>query len=225
MSRSASVRALRRDDPEGPTRERLMREALQLLGREGLNGVSLRRIVAASGGSNPSALHYHIGNRGDLVRELAQMLQAWLEPRCLERLEKLKTRTRYSVRDVLGAVFGPVLEMLKDPAYGRDAIRFIARLGWEFGPQGQELSARLHAKSLNGALALLKPLLPGVRDETLKFRLVLNMANVYHGLADRSYLWHSPFGPLDLARPENGARLEKLFMDYLEAGLRNDGQK
>ncbi|MEK6806665.1 MAG: TetR/AcrR family transcriptional regulator [Pseudomonadota bacterium] len=206
---------------DSPTRERLMREAMKLLATEGFNGVSLRRIVRASGGANPSALHYHFGDRLTLVREIAQMLQSWYEPRALEQLTQLRERSRYRVRDVLEAVFGPVIEMLLDPALGTDAVRFIARLGWDFGHEGQEISAQFHQQSMGLAFKLLRPLMPTVDDEALKFRLVTNMNNVYNGLAYRSYLWRSPFGALDIVKQENAAQLRAWFMDYLEGGLRS----
>ncbi len=206
---------------DNPTRERLMREAMKLLATEGFNGVSLRRIVRASGGANPSALHYHFGDRLTLVREISSSLQQWLEPRALSQMARLQTlgAAAYNVRDVLDAVFGPVIEMLEDPALGTDAVRFIARLGWDFGHEGQEISAGLHARSMATAFALLRPLLPKLDDEALKFKLITNMNSVYNGLAYRSYLWRSPFGALKLVKKENAARLRELFMDYLEGGL------
>lgn len=209
------------DDPaDRPTRERLMHEAMRLLATQGLNGVSLRSIVRASGGSNPSALHYHFGDRLTLVQEIAADLQRGYEARAVSQLEALRTRRRYSVRDVLDAVFGPVIDMLQDPSLGLDAIRFIARLGWDFGHEGQAISADYHRRSMTLAFELLQPLLPSVDEEALKFKLVTNMGNVYNGLAHRSYMWRSPFGPSSLAKKENGARLRELFMDYLEGGLR-----
>ncbi|MGQ3179211.1 MAG: TetR/AcrR family transcriptional regulator, partial [Blastomonas fulva] len=71
------------------TRERLLLEAMRLFAREGMNAVSLRRIVAAAGAANLSALHYHFGNRESVVTEVARMLQRILEPRCRARLEAL----------------------------------------------------------------------------------------------------------------------------------------
>lgn len=205
--------------PDAPTRERLMREAMKLLATQGFNAVSLRHIVRASGGANPSALHYHFGDRLTLVREIAEMLQQWYEPRALEQLQRLRERRGYRVRDVLEAVFGPVIEMLLDPALGTDAVRFIARLGWDFGHEGQAISAEFHRRSMGLAFDLLRPLMPTVDDETLKFRLVTNMNNVYNGLAYRSYLWRSPFGALALVKKENAAALRAAFMNYLEGGL------
>jgi AcrR family transcriptional regulator len=212
-----------RTDTGGQTRERLMREALKLLATEGLNGVSLRRIVQASGAANPSALRYHFGSRQVLVKEITLWLKQWLEPRICQRLSRLSARTpgSYSVRDVIEAAFGPVIEMLQEPDLGLDAVRFIARLGWDFGHEGQELSAELHRQSMGLTFTLLHSLLPDLDEEVLKFRLITNMNAVYNGIAYRSYLRRSPFGSLDIARQENTAQLEKVFLDYLESGVRH----
>lgn len=207
-----------RDDNSGQTRERLMREALKLLATDGFQGVSLRRIVQASGAANPSALHYHFGNRSALIREITLWLQQWLEPRICERLTALERKAsgEFGLRDVLAAVYGPVIEMLQEPSLGLDAVRFIARLGWDFGHEGQELSARLHHRSQMQAFALLHKLLPEVEEDTLKFRMITNMNAVYNGIAYRSYLRRSPFGPVDLSITQ----LTQVFFDYLEAGIR-----
>ena len=112
-----------------------------------------------------------------------------------------------------------VAAVVDDPEHGSATIRFIARLGWDFGPPGQELSAGLHREVLEQAERLLQPAFPVLDAEVLRFRLVVSMGYVYHGLADRSYLWRSPFGALDLANKSRGDELRRHFYDYLEAGL------
>jgi AcrR family transcriptional regulator len=50
------------------TRERLIATAERLFASEGVNGVSLREIVRASGARNVTALQYHFGDRRGLLR-------------------------------------------------------------------------------------------------------------------------------------------------------------
>lgn len=204
------------------TRERLLYEAMRLFAREGMNAVSLRRVVAAAGAANLSALHYHFGNRESVVEEVTNMLQALLEPRCCARLDALAGQP-YTLRDVVEAAFGPMIEMLTEPGLGRDAVCFIGRLGWDFGDKGQTLSAGLHRRILGLTLERLQVLLPEVPLETLQFRLILSMNALYYGISYRSYLRRSPFGPMEIAERGNEARERREFMDYLEAGLRNPG--
>ena len=216
------------DDPSPPalspidpqaTRTRLIEEAMHLMAREGMNAVSLRRIVIAAGAQNPSALHYHFGGRDELIEAITHFLQQWLEPRACARLEALAHQPGYTVRDVVEAAFGPVIAMLSEPALGRDAVNFIGRLGWDYGEKGQEISAALHRRTLELTLARLKALMPSVGRETIQFHLLLTMNAVYYGISYRSYMRRSPFGAMELSMPGNEAREQEEFLDYLEAGL------
>lgn len=202
------------------TRERLLLEAMRLFAQEGMNAVSLRRIVAAAGAANLSALHYHFGNRARVVEEVTQMLKRILVPRCCTRLEALGER-EHSVRDVLDAAFGPMIDMLGEPGLGRDAVCFIGRLGWDFGEEGQRFSAEMHREVLEMTLRRLQSLLPGTPTEVLQFRLLLTMNSLYYGISYRSYALRSPFGPLSMGRRGNAQQERALFMDYLEAGIRH----
>lgn len=206
------------DPPD--TRTRLIEEAIRLMAHEGLNAVSLRRVVAAAGAQNASALHYHFGGRDELIAAISTHLQHWLEPRACARLEALDYRApHYTVRDVVEAAFGPVIEMMTEPTLGRDAVCFIGRLGWDYGEQGQVLSAALHQRTLALTLERLRALRPDVPLETLQFRLLLTMNAVYYGISYRNYMRRSPFGAMDLSPPGNEERERKQFLDYLEAGL------
>lgn len=205
-------------DPQA-TRTRLIEEAMKLMAREGMNAVSLRRIVIAAGAQNPSALHYHFGGRDELIEATTHFLQQWLEPRSCARLEALAGQPGYTVRDVVEAAFGPVIAMLGEPTLGRDAVCFIGRLGWDYGEKGQVFSAALHRRMLELTLARLQALMPGVGRETIQFRLLLTMNAVYYGISYRSYMRRSPFGPMELSMPGNEAREQEEFLDYLEAGL------
>ncbi len=206
-------------DPQA-TRTRLIEEAIKLMAREGMNAVSLRRVVMAAGAQNASALHYHFGGRDELIGAIATYLQQWLEPRACARLQALEARApQYTVRDVVEAAFGPVIEMLTEPALGRDAVCFIGRLGWDYGEQGQVFSAALHQRMLALTMERLQALMPGVARETIQFRLLLTMNAVYYGISYRSYMRRSPFGPMELSQPGHEAREQKEFLDYLEAGL------
>ncbi len=205
--------------PEQGTRERLMRSALKLFASDGLKGVSMRRIVKEAGAANSSALLYHFGTREALIEEIGGFLQYRLEPLCLARLQVVSEKASYSARDVVEAVFLPVVDLLYEPDFGKDAIRFLARLAWEFGPEGQELSARIHRKALNRALELVERLFPQTPRDAIQVHLILNMATAYHSLAELNYMWRSPFGAVGLLQKKRNPELQKIFFDHLAAGL------
>jgi AcrR family transcriptional regulator len=53
-----------------PTRERLKTAAQRLFAERGIDGVSVRDIVAAAGARNGASIHYHFGAKEALVQEL-----------------------------------------------------------------------------------------------------------------------------------------------------------
>ncbi len=52
------------------TKERLLTEGQRIFAEEGAFTVALRRVVAAAGQKNESALHYHFGNRQGLINAI-----------------------------------------------------------------------------------------------------------------------------------------------------------
>lgn len=56
--------------PGDPTRERLKTAAQRLFAERGIDGVSVRDIVAAAGARNGASVHYHFGAKEALVQEL-----------------------------------------------------------------------------------------------------------------------------------------------------------
>lgn len=204
------------------TRERLLWTALKLFAADGLKGVSLRRIVADAGAANPSALHYHFGTRHALIAALSDMIFERLSSTALPRLQALADKPR-GVREVLEAMFRPVMELRETGEEGLYAVQFMARLSWEFGPEGQQLSARGLAPIAARALEQLERLLPRKDPEHLRLQLLMAMTNVFHGLADYNYVRIAPFGPRKLLRAGSAALREKLFFDYLEAGISSKG--
>lgn len=205
------------------TRVRLLRKALALFAQDGLKAVSLRRIVSAAGGANPSALHYHFGNRWALVTEIAEQIFARLRGQTLSALHALDARP-HNIREVLEALYLPVMRLREEGAGGRDAVRFLARLSWEFGEEGQALSGAGLAESAEACLQHLLPLLPHKSADEVRFHLLLTMTNVFHGLADLEYMEAVPFGPRSLLGPAHARRRSELMFDYLEAGLRGSAR-
>lgn len=207
------------------TRDRLMLEAMRLFADEGLTAVALRRVVHAAGAQNSSALHYHFGGRRGLVEGIVRMLGDWLTPRWDARFHALENSAQPSTRAVVDALYGPVIDLHGHAPLGPSAVRFLARLAWDLGQDGQSISATLHAEPMQRAEALLQQRMTAPTTEILRLRLLMTMANVYHGLSDRSYLRRSPFGAVALAEPAQSNQLQAHFFDYLVAGLEGPAQQ
>src|ERR1700761_3738090 len=71
---SATTRAkalsLKRPAVEDGTRDRLKSAAMRLFSIHGIDGVTVRDIVAEAGAKNGASLHYYFRTKDDLVREL-----------------------------------------------------------------------------------------------------------------------------------------------------------
>ena len=216
----ASARMTAERSNAGSTRQRLLLEAMRLFADEGLNAVALRRVVQAAGAQNSSALHYYFGGRSGLVAGIVKQLGEWLQPRWSQRFDALAREAAPDAMAVVEALYDPVMELYASKTYGPSAVRFLARLAWDLGQDGQQLSAELHAMPLQRAESLLRRhSWPATDIEILRLRLLMTMANVYHGLSDRSYLRRSPFGALALAHPDQADALRRHFYQYLVAGL------
>lgn len=221
MPSPAQSRVVPRPGPSADkTRANLLQKALTLFAQDGLKGVSLRRIVSASGAANPSALHYHFGDRWALVTAIAAQVFGQLTQQSLQRLAALGERPR-SVRAVLEAVYMPLVMLREQEPGGRDAVRFMARLSWEFGREGQALSSNSLAPLANAALAQLEKLLPEKSPDAIRLHLAMSMTNVFHGLADFEYLEIAPFGPGGLLGAARKRQRLEAFFDFLEGGVRS----
>jgi len=104
-------------------RERLLDCAEHLFAEHGLEGVSLRAINAKAGLS-PAALHYHFGTQQALVEALLERQMPALMERRRRLLNDLdKRRAPPTVREVLGALIRPQVELLAEG--GEGGLRYM----------------------------------------------------------------------------------------------------
>ncbi|MEC9433837.1 MAG: TetR family transcriptional regulator [Pseudomonadota bacterium] len=109
------------------TRERLILAAERLFAEEGM-GVSLRRINAAAGQKNVSALHYHFGDRDALVEAILAYRMARSSVRRDALLAKAIAEGRAGdLRALVEAAIRPVAEQIRSTAAGSHFVRFVAQ--------------------------------------------------------------------------------------------------
>jgi AcrR family transcriptional regulator len=106
----------------------LVAEARRLFAAEGVHRVKVADIVSAAGQRNPSALTYHFGSRGGVLREI---LDRHNEPIDLERgryLERLGPDP--STRELVATLLRPYSTQLQT-LEGRQYLRIVAQIGGE----------------------------------------------------------------------------------------------
>lgn len=144
-----------------PTRTAIMDAAERLMAEHGLNGVSLRSILAEAG-ANTAALHYHFGSREALVEAILARRGRPMNLRRREMLDALEAGPNPpGLYDIVGAVVDPLLELIRrEGDAGRSYIRFLARLQFDRSSIHQELEDRYFpdirkriARMLRGACA------------------------------------------------------------------------
>jgi AcrR family transcriptional regulator len=110
------------------TRERLVAEARRLFAEEGVYRVKVADIVAAARQRNPSALTYHFGSRGGVLREILDRHNGPIDDDRGRYLAALGPAP--STRDLVTALLRPYSTQF-DTREGREYLRIVAQLGTE----------------------------------------------------------------------------------------------
>lgn len=213
-----------------PARERLKAAALRLFSARGIDGVSVRDVVAAAGLRNGAALHYYFGSKEALARELVRDGARRSDRERRRRLDALeRAGGPRSPAEAIRVIVAPETERLRPdaPPVGFGHMRFVAGLQ---GPHRRLLSAAFEDGLNEGYLRCqrhLRRLLPGVPDAAMRRRLVFLNLFLGTSLAAREAafeadpsggaLWGRPEAIEDLiaaaaalvaggANPEHGAR-------------------
>ena len=190
--------------------------ALSLYAREGLHGVSLRTISAASGSRNSAAMHYHFDNKAGLIRALLKTIYAQLGELATQQQTVRKVRESGDLREALRLTLMPLASLSRDMEWGPDALVFLARLLAEADEEMAAINNEFSGGFYLEADAQLARLLPELNPQTRQLRLIFMTVNVFHGFADVGALAHTPFGDLSTIDDEV---LINLLVDYLYNGL------
>jgi len=111
-------------------REQIKQAALRLFAQRGVDGVTVRAIVAASGQKNHGSISYYFGTKEALIRELVADGARVIEQRrsaCLDRIESRDGPI--SIREIVEALVYPSFDIMRELGGQEDNyIRFITLL-------------------------------------------------------------------------------------------------
>ncbi len=207
---------------ESDTRECIVRAALGLFAKHGIDGVSLRQIVSAAGQSNPSAVHYHFQSKEGLISAVVDHVGEQLQPlqqQALALMTSAQARGGLTVREVVKLAVLPFAELYASSYEGRMAIRFLSRLTWQRDVLGQERLFTQAWAFWRDVVHILHPLIPHKSMDTLMFQGVLTGCTLLHGLADMSLLSREPAFGLNELMKQRSADMFESFCDYMAGGL------
>ena len=184
----------------GATRVALLLAAMQEFAAHGIAGTTVRQITTAAGARNPSALHYHFGNKAGLLNQLVAFVQDWFDRTRQPQLEVLEARLALgdppSLRDALEVFVRPYAQLIAEKAWGLAAIRFIATVEFEQQKAGWETLYR-HTSSIAERHHRLVMAAAGQQDgELARRRTLFFYDSVIQGFAVHKHLNVSFLGNL-----------------------------
>lgn len=174
---------------ENATRTAIMDAAERMMAEHGMNGVSIRSILAEAG-ANTAALHYHFGSREQLVEAILARRGKQMNYRRREMLDALEARKQPpSVADIVDAVVDPLIEMLRDEGEaGRRYIRFLARLQSDRSTVHMELENRYFPDVHDRIFGMLPRACPHISRSELALRATMMLDTMLQSLANASVM-------------------------------------
>jgi len=110
------------------TRDRLIAAAEELFADNGIETVSLREIVRASGARNTTALQYHFGNRAGLVQAVLDKHHLDVDVRRHAMLDLYEAEGEANLWALARALVHPLAAKLSDPDGGTAYLQILAEL-------------------------------------------------------------------------------------------------
>jgi AcrR family transcriptional regulator len=205
-------------EPSGSmaTASRLLDVAERLFAEHGIESVSIRQIVRASGQGNLSAAHYHFGSREILTRRLLERRMEVVDAMRHERLDRLLARRPdAAIHDLLGAAIGTLAEVVCVVPWGADYLQVIAQA--LFNPRMRLLES-IDPRAISGLtrmVALSRARLADMPQAVFDTRMTI----VQHETVYAFSRWLHAHGPVTLANRKAFEALALQVVDFMAAGL------
>ncbi len=170
---------MRRDALE--TREKLLQAAEQLFAERGIDGVSLADINQRAGQKNRNAVHYHFGDKENLIHAVLDKHSEGIEGRRRELLDAAGASP--SLRDLVCALVIPVAEKLGDSDGGVAFLKINGQLMANDSYATVRLKRARHMDQARRLSRLFEALLQDDSPGDLSARLLLVDCMLFQGLA------------------------------------------
>lgn len=178
------------------TRDRLKLAARRLFAQRGIDGVTVRDIVAASGQRNAASIFYYFGTKEALVQELITDGAKRIDDRRNAAFDSLELRaTSPPLRTVIAAVVRTSFNEPDDPrepASEQTYLRFLVMMQASHRELILKALDQYWSRGLHRALAHIRRLLPRIAPTILTQRLVFMSVYVGHVLAAREAVLADP---------------------------------
>lgn len=159
----------------GSTADFLLDAAEELFAKKGIENVSIRQIVIASGHGNLSGAHYHFGTREVLIRKVLERRMLIIDSIRHEVLDKLVAEKRDNdLADIIGSTVHVLEAVVRNYEWGVNYVLVIAQA--LFNPR-VHLLATIGPEAISGlkrTSEMAHHLLPNLSKDILdeRFRMV-----------------------------------------------------
>lgn len=159
--------------PASP-REQIKQAALRLFAQRGVDGVTVRAIVAASGQKNHGSISYYFGTKEALIRELVADGARVIEQRRSACLDSIESRGGpASIREIIEALVYPSFDIMRELGGEEDNyIRFITLLSLTHRDLFIEALENRWNSGYLRCLDHLRALMPGLPEHVKNRRMV-----------------------------------------------------
>lgn len=196
------------------TRQLLIETAERLYAERGINGVSLREIVAGAGQRNTGAVRYHFGSKRELVDAVFAHRMPHSNARRLALLDEADAAERgRDAHALVEALVLPLSERLVHAQGPGHYLRFtLQTLIWTESPYLRDLRARPWTAGVTLIKSRFMDLFPGVPDQVGAHRWQLLNSFVLNSLAAHE-------SRLAVGRPELIGSHELFVADLLDTAV------
>jgi len=166
------------------TRSAILDAAEQLFAQNGVEGTSVRQIIAAAG-VNLGAINYHFGTKDRLALEVfARRLEPVNRERIarLDALEAVVGKRKVKLEQIIEALIRPAVEAKEEGAPGcDDFMRLISRCFQEPNPEVKKFVEQQFAEVAQRFDAAFLKALPGLPPSELFWRVTFVFGALHHG--------------------------------------------
>jgi len=175
---------------------RILLTAEELFGEHGINGVSLRQILAAAGQSNKGSVYQHFGSKERLIFAIFEMRLPSLEKARQERLLAAQGLGPPSIQTLLAALLLPFTTYTRAKTR-RSVAQFHLQLFFHLSGRRHPIET-WHKDSPVGfeIISSLRELLIHLPHEVFRARLRLAVGMVLTGIANPDYAIESKYRAL-----------------------------
>ncbi|MCB2002789.1 MAG: TetR family transcriptional regulator [Burkholderiaceae bacterium] len=203
-------------EPLTDTAIQILDVAERLFASNGIDKVSLREIVRASGQANLSAAHYHFGSREALIGALLARRIRTINVIRHRRMDELEAAGLggdvYAIASTSVSVLGDVV---KDMPWGPDYVRVVAQALFS---HNRDVWRHLDPATMSGHTRvrdMLRRALPGLSPRAFKDRIWMLNNHATYGIAR----WVQTHGPVTPANSRRFAAMIRHTSDFLAAGM------